>query len=310
MLENNIPGYLVMMAVSALLCGAVAALSARKEASFPAGRAVGFGAAFVALGAVLGLLGAKTLYCLFMLNHLYHMGLGAFWTGLKVEELSYYGGVAGVCLAMWLTGKAFGLKARRAMNLLVPAAALMAALARFAEYFLGLLGTGMYLEESFFPVAVAVSWGDWTEYYLAVFMLEGLLSLVAFVLSLVHRGERCRFLRTLFYLCLPQVFCESLRDSGIKWLFVKPEQLACFLACVGILFWYCLTCGEKGWKRFWPALACVPAAGLIVALEFALDGKIPGIPVPAAYAVMIAVLAGLAVIEHIAVKRCGGTVRE
>ena len=55
MLENNIPGYLVMMAVSALLCGAVAALSARKEASFPAGRAVGFGAAFVALGAVLGL---------------------------------------------------------------------------------------------------------------------------------------------------------------------------------------------------------------------------------------------------------------
>jgi hypothetical protein len=135
-------------------------------------------------------------------------------------------------------------------------------------------------------------------------MFEGLFSLVAMVLSLYHKDEHDRFLRTLFYLCLPQIFCESLRAMSIKWLFVRSEQLFCFLFCEGVLIWYGIR--KKGnvsfLQRFGAALVGLVVCGLIIAAEFALDGKIlingEMIPKWITYGVFLAGLGAMAVAEH------------
>ena len=180
------------------------------------------------------------MYFVFYFFHIIEQGAGSFWTSLKTEEMSYYGGMAGVCLAVALSAKILGLRPGKVLNLFAPAGALMAAIARFAEYFLYPTGTGIAGEAFLpFPVAVSIVWSeDYIEYVPAVYMFSGLMSLVAFVLCLKHRDEPDRMLRTLFYLCLPQLFCESLRAQSIKWLFVRSEQLFCFLFCEGVLIWY------------------------------------------------------------------------
>ena len=249
------------------------------------------------LGCLLGFVCAKATWLLLRANTLSFDRLWSAIIRVQPDELSYYGGVVGVCLALWLSAKLAGQPARQVMNAFAPMGALIAAGARFGEGFLGMLGTGKYLEKSFFPVAVEISWGDdWKEYYLAVFMLEGLLSLAAMAFALRHRAERDRFLRTLFYLCLPQVFCESLRMQTIAWLFIKTEQLICFLFCEGVLVWYGFRAGTRSFRRWLPALTGLVVCGLTVAEEFALDKT--NIPHWITYACMIAGLAAMAVAEH------------
>ena len=79
----------------------------------------------------------------------------------------------------------------KALNAFAASGALLAALARFAEYWLGSLGAGDYLEEALpFPFAVSEVWNpDFPEYYLAVFMLEGLLSLRVALFALRNRED-------------------------------------------------------------------------------------------------------------------------
>ena len=63
-------------------------------------------------------------------------------------------------------------------------------------------------------------------------MLEGLLTLGVFAVC-IARFRKHRFLRSLFYLCLIQILCESLRSDSFTWLFVRVEQLLCMLCVPG-----------------------------------------------------------------------------
>ena len=132
-------------------------------------------------------------------------------------------------------------------------------------------------------------------------------SLIAFALALVHRNEPRRFLRTLFYLCLPQILLESLRTDAINLLFVHIEQLLCYLFVEGVLVWYGFRCGAKRFSSWIPALAGLAVCGLTVMEEFMLEGKIllngSFIPQWITYALMAAGLAVLAVEEHRANRR-------
>ncbi len=300
----NLTAYLIAMGASALCACALLFFSFRKEPAVRADQALSMSACVLLLGCLLGILGAKLFYFIFNLSYLLQQDAGAFWTSLRAEELSYYGGVAGVTLAAALTGKLFGLRPVRALNAFAPAGALMAAAARFAEYFLYPVGTGAYLDAALpFPLAVGVWYSeDYTEYVLAVFMFEGLVSLAAFALSLAHRGEPRRFLRTLFYLCMPQVLLESLRNDSISLLFIKLEQLTCFLFVEGVLVWYGWACRKKGFSAWIPAVAGLVVCGLTVLEEFMLDGKVrvggTFVPEIITYSMMAAGLAVLAVMEH------------
>ena len=251
----------------------------------------------LALGILLGTACARGFWVLFLV----YMRPALF--SLKVDELSYYGGVAGVLLAVVFSAKLLGCRPREVLNDFAPMGALLAAVFRFAEGFLGRFGFGTYLEQGlFFPLTVEIPDEFFPEYYLAVFMMEGILSLAAMALSLAHGKEKDRWLRTLFYLCLPQILFESLRTTSIRWLFIHVEQLACFLLCEGVLVYYALR--RKSGVRSWiPALAGLAACGLFIAVEFALEGKITIGGQRFAhwllYALMAAGLAGLAVAEHL-----------
>ena len=300
----NIGAYLIMMGISAAAACILFYFALRKNAEIRSGSAVPLAGCVLLLGTVFGILGAKLFFFLFRFFYITEQGIGSFWFSLKTEELSYYGGMAGVTLAVALSARIFGLRPGRVLGIFAPAGALLAAAARFAEYFLFPTGTGVYLENPLpFPLAVGIVYSeDYTEYVLAVFTFEGLMSLVALVLSLVHREDPRRFLRTLFWLCLPQILLESLRADAINLLFVHMEQLLCYLFVEGVLVFYGWKGGKKSVVSWIPALAGLVVCGLTIVEEFMLDGKIrfggsyvsPWIT----YSLMAAGLIVLAVMEH------------
>ena len=295
-MQVNLTAWLLMLGGGAVISAVWFFLSCRRK--FTAKKAALLSLLTLFLGIVLAAACARLVWVLCRINTRPSL------FPLRYDELSYYGGVAGVVLAVALAAKITGLGAREALNAFAPMGALMAAVARFGEGFLGFLGFGAYMEQGiFFPVTVEIVYDEYySEFYLAVFMLEGLFALVAMVLSIRHNAEKNRALRTLFYLCLPQVFCESLRMQSINWLFVRVEQLGCFLFCEAVLVWYAFRADRHSFRSWIPALTGLPVCGLIVACEFALDGKITignsTIPHWITYAVMIAGLALLAVMEH------------
>lgn len=292
----DITSYLVMMGISAVICCCMTFFLLRKE-NIAAKQAGISAAALLVLGCALGFACAKLLYILLMLPFVRELGM--FFQGVQVDQLSYYGGLAGVVLGAFLAAKIAGIPSGRFLNIFAPAGAFMAAMARFAEYFLGTLGVGDYLEEGgFFPLAIA---NKWEEYYLAVFIFEGVFSLIAMVLAFAHRKEKDCFVRTLFYLCLPQIFCESLRNISISWLFVRAEQLLCYLFVEAVLIIWGLRLRGSSKRWFLPFVLGLVVCALTVAEEFALDKS--DIPHLITYACMVAGLIVLAVMENWAYRQ-------
>lgn len=249
-------------------------------------------------GILLGAAAARLCYCLIEFEYVQADGWGYTLLSDSMEYVSFYGGMAGVIFAAILAAYATGNKPMDALNAYAPAGALMACLARFGEYFLGRTCTGKQIEESFwqfFPVAIGEEYYGDVEWYLAVFMLAGLCYLAVFLLSLLKFRDR-RFVRTLFYLCLPQIFCESLRSMSLIWTqFLRVEQLACMICMEVILILYGVWAGKGAKRRFLPALGALGCAGVFVACEFALDKT--NLPHVVTYGIMILFLAVLAWLE-------------
>lgn len=258
-------------------------------------------------GTVLGFVGAKLVYYLAMIDFMIMQGWLESLVDMTEGTFSYYGGVAGFCLGIVLSARTVGCKPMELLNDFAPAGVLLAAFARFGEVMLETVGIRDMLywdhpELCFFPLAVSNEYGEWLY---AVFMLEGLLTLGVFVLCLTVLRKH-RFLRSLFYLCLLQILCESLRSDSFTWLFVRVEQLLCMLGCVGVIVTYCVKT-PKAPRRWLPVVWCVPIAALFVVLEFALNGKIP-LSMPLCYALMVAGLAVMSLNEIKTFKRMEASV--
>ncbi len=257
----------------------------------------------------LGLIGAKLLYFLFRFRYILKVGAGSYLVSLKTEEMSYYGGAFGVGLAVYLSAKLLGEKPVATLNAFAVPGALLAALARFGEYWLGYLGTGSYIEDGLpFPFAVSDMWNpDFPEYYLAVFMIEGIICLRVALFAWQNRKDRLCFLRTVFYLCLVQIICESMRAQSIRWLFVRYEQLLCYLIVEGILIWYAVAGKKRGIQTWGPAVFGVVVCILTVLEEYMLDGKITwgeyDLPAVLIYVFMAWGLLETAVLEHAARRK-------
>lgn len=259
------------------------------------------------LGTVFGVVLAKLVYYLAMINYMMMYGWLQSLVDVTMGTFSYYGGVAGFCLGVVLTARLTHERPLALLDAFAPAGVLLAALARFGEFFLDGVGTRDFLywelpEHCFFPLAVSNEYGEWLY---AVFMLEGLLTLCVFVLCVTCFKQQ-RFLRALFYLCLLQILCESLRTDSFTWLFVKVEQLICMLGLAGVLLVYCIKTPVQGFRRWLPILYCFPVAAVFVVLEFALNGKIP-MGKPLCYAIMIAGLVLLSLNEIRAFRRMEAT---
>lgn len=309
MIEYNLTAYLTSLGISVLCACVFFSFSLRKRQTLSAGCAVSVGAFVLVAGTLFGIFGAKLFYFIFRFFYILEIGADRFWSSLRTEELSFFGGVAGVTLSVFLAAKVFRLPARQTLNSFAAAGALIAAAARFAEYFLFPTGLGDILENPLpFPLAVNVFYGeDYSESMLAVFVFEGIASLIACILSIVHRNEPRRFLRTLFYLCLPQIILESLRTDTIDILLLHVEQLVCYLFVQCVLIWYGFKCGKKQFSSWIPALTGLFVCGLTIVEEYMLEGKIllNGEPVPrlVTYSAMAVGLVALAVAEHVCNRR-------
>ena len=295
-MEPNLTGFLIFTGCGALLCILWFFLALRGKTG--SGKAALVSGMTLVLGVLLGIACARAVWVLCMIR--YHFPLFS----LRYDELAYYGGMAGVILAVCLAAKAGGQQVRETLNVFAPMGALLAGAVRFAEYFLGDFGCGEWMETGvFFPITVEIRFDEfYADYYPAVFMLEGLFAVIAMILALVHKNETYRWVRTLFYLCLPQVLCESLRMNSIAWRFVRAEMLFCFLWCEGVLVWYAFRADRKKFSSWIPALTGLLVCGLVIFLEFVKDGKITfGGQVASqwiVYGVMALGLAGMAAAEH------------
>ncbi|MBR6184794.1 MAG: prolipoprotein diacylglyceryl transferase [Clostridia bacterium] len=249
-----------------------------------------------------GLIGGRLFYCIARFSMYEEMGFISIlylWDG----GYALWGAVGGAALSALIGAKAHGQKAAPILDVMAPAGALTIGLGRFAEYFT-LQGIGTYVENEalcFFPLAVyRESYDEWNY---AVFMLEGLAALaILFVLLKKERGDgnRARLFLLLYSAC--QVLFESLRrDSVLRWLFVRVSQLTAALVIAGLMLFAVRRWARQKDKRrmtgagvalCWAVvLAC---AGLCVAMEFSVDGKIlEFIPVWAGYGVMALACVGM-----------------
>lgn len=248
-----------------------------------------------------GLIGARVFYCVCMLNFYAEMGFDA---ALRLWEGGYalWGAVGGVTLAAVIAAKTGKQPAGKLLDALAPSAALVIGLMRLAEYFSG-EGVGLYVEdEAFcrFPLAVCNQYGEW---HFAIFLLEALAALVIFAVLLRSKrknGDLARLFLLLYCAC--QIVLESMRrDNYLRWLFVRVSQLTSVLVIAGMMIAAVIRWARNKEARHmtgkqivlcWAVvLAC---AGICVALEFSVDGKIlPDIPVWADYALMACCCAGI-----------------
>ena len=263
--------------------------------------------AAVPIAAVLAAVLAKVFY----LTLMFHRSLAVYGADallrLKADEFSFFGGCVGACLGMALTAKLFHENAGKYLDAFAPAGAFALAVARFAEYYLDMLGASGYDTESpflcRFPFAVANEWDEW---YLAVFMLEALIALVIGAVFLLKKKEEkyplLLFLRVGYYLCTAQIFCESVRMMGMRWGFVRAEQLLCGVYIFFAVLYHCLKTREKSaFKRFWPLLGVLALIGALVGVEFALDRT--ELPDAFWYGVMLLILVVFGLLENYCVRR-------
>ena len=211
------------------------------------GRSLKKGARFwtAALGILLGLFCARLYYVLARLKLFLDLGLEIFFVCPDEEPVwggtsgaAFWGAVGGICLAALLAGKITKEKISAILDALAPSAALGIAISRFGEYSIG-EGIGPeVIPESlhFFPVAVCNEYEEWNY---ALFMLEGMAALVICLLLLTsgrkyRDGYRARMFLILYAAC--QVVLEALRrDSFLRWLFVRVNQLASALVLLAVL---------------------------------------------------------------------------
>ena len=247
---------------------------------------------FALLGMFLGLVCAKLFYSLARFSYLYGVfgveGLLRF----KIGEFAFTGAILGVLAAAGITAGVTRQKFAAVLDLVAPEAILIAGLARFSEYFTQ-FGVGEYVANTnlqFFPFALP---NEYEEWYAAIFMLEGLVALIAFlVLSSkkfpqnIHKGEMA-----LILFALSQVFLESLRTETIKWGFVRVQQLSSVIIACAVFAYNAYRLRRLGAPLrglLIRAGVMVLGIGVCIGVEFALDKT--DIPRTVSYMAMVAVL--------------------
>lgn len=303
--------YFAGLGVSAVLCAMLFAWKLRR-----AGLKMQTAWTGLPLSIVLGLVCSKVGYFLLELRDQYtRYGMAGLLTDVP-SEFSFVSGCAGVLLAVMLAARLSGQRIPQVLDAFAPCGALMAALARACEGLLrpmSLVGMGEFVENEAlhgFPVSVEVP--QLYSWFYAVFMLEAVCALVCAVFSFVlsHRGRFADgrvFLHTVFFLALPQVFCERLLNQCMRWGFVRIEQLLCAVVAFVVILYPCI-CRMKhaGLRALIPAGVTLLFMVVIIDMEFTLDNK-PffglEMPVMACQVVTILVLIGMAAMSLTAYHR-------
>ncbi len=236
----------------------------------------------VILGGALGLLFSKIIFILIRIGY-----QTINYTSLNPEELSFFGAVGGVILAVVISAWIYKQSCQKILNAIAPAGAFLIAFARLAECVLGEFGVaepskiGLPVDDVlYFPWGIGIDFvgdGSYPEFLLPVFLFEMVIAIIAGILALIWKNDRDCFIRTLFYICLAQVILESTRKTSLTWLFpfLRAEQLMCFLYVEGVLVLYAVRrCKEKKWYGLISPILGLLVAGIVILIEFGLQDKV------------------------------------
>ena len=228
-------------------------------------------------------------------------------------------GLCGLLLGTALVARPAKTGAWRLLDRTAPGACLATACARLGQRWLGETGFGPWLEEdSFWSGTFLALRTEYDEPVLGIFWAEAGTALLAAVFAFLwlrrYSGKRPAgntAAVSAAILVIPQIVWEQLRTGQCMfWRMVRTEQVLCAaLAWAAILF----LCGARretkavSAARAWgPAAAFLAPAGLIVTVQFVLDGKWMTWPEPVCwtvYALSAAALAALAVISALPAGR-------
>lgn len=249
---------------------------------------------FALLALPLGLVGARLFYCLARLTLYMEIGLHNI---LRVWDggFALWGAVGGAVVAALVTAKITRQSAVKLLDALAAPAALVIAIARFAEFASG-EGIGLEVESEFFQrFPFAVFDPEWEVWFFAIFIAEGLAALAIFAVLMVKKfnraGDKAKLFLVLY--CSAQILLESLRrDEFLRWLFVRVSQLTAVLVLGGLMFFalYRWVRAEKSARMPVKALVInwvifLVGVGLCIAMEFAVD-KSAEMPVWLCYCIM------------------------
>ena len=230
------------------------------------------------LGGALAVIGAKLGY-LMLMGHKYGFERAV---SFSADRFSVVCGGLALCAGVALTGRLTQprVKSLTLLDAFAPCGALTLAFLRAWEYGQGLLGAGSTLSKTDFwarvPFGIQNQNGKWR---VAVCTLEAALALIIAVVFLIDRGKKQKLPgwaleQTAMLLFLCQIFCESLRNVGMKWgAFVRVEQVLCAAIAAALVLRGCLKSRRDipDGKRFLPLIVTLLCVGVMVGMEFALD---------------------------------------
>ena len=258
--------YGMLLGLTVLICGGLLMIGTRRDARY-------ITPLWAGLCAVLGFFFSRLVFWLVEYEvYLVQLknALSFFW--IRDGGLSMTGALLGVLLgtlvAYKLSGKRAGLQRGEMFDLIVAPLALFIVVERLLEWLL--LGEGFGLEmKSAGLLTVTSEYGP----TLNVALLEALTALIIGVTLTFWKGKRAgdRMLFFLLFYSVSQMLFESLRkDSHMMWNFVHAQQLFSLIlaACV-----FAVIAKRQG-KLPQAVVMSLLCAGILTALEFALDGRI------------------------------------
>lgn len=187
----------------------------------------------------------------------------AVWKG----GLSYIGFLLGLIFSALLLKKRFRISFSLLLSSAAPGFALFFSALKFSQFFAH-QGFGINLESGFFPFAIRNSYDEW---YLAVFLFEGLAYLALFFYLLRSKKNTQKGFSVVFFVCTLQMFFETLRYDGVLRFsgnyFIRAEMVCFFI--LALVFLIIKAKKSKNAKHALLDFVCLfVCAGLIVLAEF------------------------------------------
>lgn len=245
------------------------------------------------LGVPLAVIGARALYAACSWAQLTMDGVATVFR-LTSGGFMLYGAALGLLAAVALTARITRQSFGMLLDGLAAPAALMLALCRLAEG-LARQGFGWYVADWFspdttmslfhpenfawaerFPFAVQDLYHEWSW---AVFTLEALIAVALLIVMLRTKPRRPGWRALLLALLYgaSQLFCEALReDAVVRWGFIRANQVFSAFVLVAVV----VICQTKVSRKDRPLilrawLGLLTGAGVVIAMEFAVEQKIP-----------------------------------
>lgn len=287
-----------------IAAGAVLAMLATAALGVVKGRSLVQGAATAALCGVGALIGGHGLYCLLRWGYIIN-DLGGTWSFLLQPwqgGFTMFGAILGGLLGGLAAAKLTQSGIADTMDMIIPGLLILLVAGRLGEMLTG-QGMANYRAAEALRMLPFASTNEWGDPELAVYVYEALAGAAALITAAVllwqrkpaGRAAECALAIVSAY----QLMLDSMRgDELIRFGFVCLNMIAAAAVLVFIIATRIIRrVRANGWKPWdtWRIVLLLAGAGIVIAVEFALDGKIklPGVSNTMLYIIDLLAVTGM-----------------